>query len=113
MSSDKASDVLFLPNIITLKANRQAVLKCISEGSRPQANLEWKRNGKPIQTGVIPVTNTNPKLSPGLEYYPSVSNLQVTPSVEDHKSVISCAAFSPKLPKEKLENEVSLNILCE
>lgn len=43
----------------------------------------------------------------------SLSSLTIVPSADDDKATLGCAAYSPKLPDEALEDEVSLNVLCK
>ena len=101
---------------ITVKANTAEYLTCESTGSRPRAVLHWKRNGKLVTEGIItsPATAAGgAQFSNGYTYSSTISTLQIVPSVEDHNTVVSCIARSPKLPEETLEDEVSLNVLCK
>ena len=78
------------------------------------ATLVWKKNGKVISNGIFttpsPLTS---ETSANLYNAPAVSTLQILPTLEDHKAVVGCKAFSPSLPNESLEDEITLNVLCK
>ena len=103
-----------ITNMITVRSNREEYLTCESSGSRPRATLVWKKNGLVVTAGIYASPSADEQdLTHGFSYSPAVSTLLILPTIKDHKTTISCRAFSPKLPDEHLEDEVLLNVLCE
>ncbi|KAF2361538.1 CD80-like immunoglobulin C2-set [Trinorchestia longiramus] len=97
-------------NVITVRANREEYLTCESTGSRPQAQLVWKKNGIVVEGVAASPPPFDPPSSGRLT---SLSTLQIYPTVKDNKAVVSCKAFSPKLPEESIEDSATLNVLYQ
>uniref|UniRef100_A0A6A7G0P9 Protein turtle homolog A-like n=1 Tax=Hirondellea gigas TaxID=1518452 RepID=A0A6A7G0P9_9CRUS len=101
-------------NVVKVRVNREEYLTCEATGSRPPAKLIWKRNGRVIDTGVFTSpAPSEPYSSVGFAGSSALSTLQILPTLDDHRAVISCMAYSPKLPNEPLEDEVTLNVLYQ
>lgn len=102
--------------VVTVREAVEAHLACEAYGSRPQAFVMWRKNGRVVVNG-DELTTTQSSLvksqSRGTSNgdVASLSLLKLIPSLQDHKAVISCTTYNPKLPDEALMDDVSLNVL--
>ena len=106
---------------ISLQENVEAFLACEAYGSRPQAFIMWRKNGRveSNNNAVLSTTTTQSTITerkfdsvvPG--DVATMSLLRIIPTLNDHKSVISCITYNPKLPDEALMDDITLDIRCK
>ena len=111
---------------ITVVEGKESLFVCESYGSRPQASVMWNLNGRSL-SGENMTATAQPSLVDddasvsypssssnfGTERMASMSSVKIVPSLADHKAVLTCAAYSPKLPDQKVIEQATLNVLCK
>ncbi|CAG4932230.1 unnamed protein product [Parnassius apollo] len=86
----------------TLSSERYVNLVCVSEGSRPTAQLTWYQNNRKFKKGKI-IENSN-------ETWVS-SNLQFIPLPEDDGLYLKCQADNSALPGQSIEDAFKLDVV--
>ncbi|CAH2045584.1 unnamed protein product, partial [Iphiclides podalirius] len=86
----------------TMSSERYVTLMCVSEGSRPAAQLTWYKNNRKIKRGkVIEAAN---------ETWVS-SNLQFMPMPEDDGLYLKCQADNSAMPGQSIEDAIKLDVV--
>ena len=104
-----------LPSIFSVKENTEAHLACEAYGSRPQAFIMWRKNGRVItntEVGSTTQSSVTNNISTSGDAA-TLSLLTIVPTVADHETVISCTTYNSKLPDEVLMDEITLDVLCK
>jgi hypothetical protein len=89
-----------------LISGQQSEFECISNGSRPAAELQLFKGGKPLDT-----SNTTPEVKDGK----SVLRTTAILATADHQKTLTCQAMNPKLQKsdQVLEHSLQLDVQCK
>uniref|UniRef100_A0A6A7FZD0 Protein turtle homolog A-like n=4 Tax=Hirondellea gigas TaxID=1518452 RepID=A0A6A7FZD0_9CRUS len=103
--------------VLTIQEGKEARFACEAYGSRPQAFVLWKKNNRVIvNNDFVSTTQSTIMAARSLTMTgdaASISSLKMIPSLDDHKAIISCTTYSPKLPDEALVDHVILNVLYQ
>lgn len=80
-------------------------LRCLSEGGSPDPEIQWTRNGQPLEAE-IKWGERKDVATEGL--------LTINPTIEDHLAIYTCKTWNRAMRDgEKLEKSVTLNVHCK
>ncbi|XP_068619113.1 kin of IRRE-like protein 2 isoform X2 [Battus philenor] len=86
----------------TLSSERYVSLLCVSEGSRPAAQLTWYKNNRKFKRGKIVEAANDTWVS---------SNLQFMPLPEDDGLFLKCQADNSAMPGQSIEDAFKLDVV--
>ncbi|CAG9565372.1 unnamed protein product [Danaus chrysippus] len=86
---------------VTLSSERYVSLSCVSEGSRPPAQLTWFKDNRKFKRGKITDASNDTWVS---------STLQFMPLPEDDGVQIKCQADNNALPGQSIEDSFKLDV---
>ncbi|KAL0819742.1 hypothetical protein ABMA28_007790, partial [Loxostege sticticalis] len=86
----------------TLSSERYISLTCVSEGSRPPAQLTWFKDNRKLKRG---------KITEGANETWVSSNLQFMPLPEDDGVQVKCQADNSALPGQSIEDSFKLDVV--
>ncbi|XP_028164652.1 hemicentin-1-like, partial [Ostrinia furnacalis] len=86
----------------TLSSERYISLTCVSEGSRPPAQLTWYKENRKFKRGKITESMNETWVS---------SNLQFMPLPEDDGVQVKCQADNSALPGQSIEDAFKLDVV--
>ncbi|XP_053614105.1 protein turtle-like [Plodia interpunctella] len=92
--------VEILDKNVQLSADRSYEIECKTTGSKPEAQVTWWKNDRPVKRGVKNFSETNATLSV----------LTLVPESEDHNAEVVCRAENPRLPDAVIEDRWKLNV---
>ncbi|CAM1332075.1 Uncharacterised protein r2_g4104 [Pycnogonum litorale] len=84
-----------------LSAKKKSLLKCVSTGSRPPAQITWWKGSKKL-------TNSKEIVSKNKDMTTSVQSF--IPSSDDHGKYLSCRAENPSMSGSAIENGYRLEV---
>ncbi|OWR54783.1 turtle protein A, partial [Danaus plexippus plexippus] len=87
---------------VTLSSERYVSLSCVSEGSRPPAQLTWFKDNRKFKRGKITDASNDTWVS---------STLQFMPLPEDDGVQIKCQADNNALPGQSIEDSFKLDVV--
>ncbi|KAF2349095.1 CD80-like immunoglobulin C2-set [Trinorchestia longiramus] len=101
------------PRPLVVRENEETFLTCEAHGSRPQAFVIWQKDDRVIDMQDTASTTQFPSHSSHSRERDtgSISTLKFVPTKRDHGKVISCTAYSPKLPDESVVDRIKLHVL--
>ncbi|XP_028038634.1 nephrin [Bombyx mandarina] len=85
-----------------LLAGSAATIRCVSEGSRPPAQISWFKDNRSFSKNMIS-DHSNETWS--------LSALVFTPAPTDHGTTIKCVAANPSLPTKTINDQLLLNVV--
>ncbi|CAG9789231.1 unnamed protein product [Diatraea saccharalis] len=86
----------------TLSSERYVSLTCVSEGSRPPAQLTWYKDNRKFKRGKISESMNETWVS---------SNVQFMPLPEDDGVLLKCQADNSALPGQSIEDSFKLDVV--
>ncbi|CAB3246046.1 unnamed protein product [Arctia plantaginis] len=98
----KPNLVEILNKPVTLSSERYVTLTCVSEGSRPPAQLTWYKDNRKFKRGKIKETFNDTWAS---------SQMQFMPLPEDDGVQLKCQADNNALPGQSLEDSFKLDVV--
>ncbi|XP_072929973.1 neural cell adhesion molecule 1-like [Epargyreus clarus] len=98
----KPTRVEILNKPVTLSSERYVSLTCVSEGSRPPAQLTWFKDNRKFKRGKIIDAMNETWVS---------SSLQFMPLPEDDGVQLKCTADNSALPGQSIEDSLKLDVV--
>ncbi|XP_022257956.1 nephrin-like, partial [Limulus polyphemus] len=84
-----------------LSAGIEVKVICESSGSRPPAQITWRKDNHPI-SGSIQVYSINQSIA--------ISELMLLPAREDNGKTLTCMSNNPKIPESNIEDKWKLTV---
>ncbi|KOB70398.1 Turtle-like protein A [Operophtera brumata] len=107
------TNLVMKPNMVeiqskpaTLSSERYVNLVCVSEGSRPAAQLTWYKDNRKFKSSRVKTAQANN------ETWVS-SQIQFMPLPEDDGTQIKCQADNSALPGQSIEDSFKLDVVCD
>ncbi|CAG9136310.1 unnamed protein product [Plutella xylostella] len=107
--SNNVNEPNMRPNLVeivnkpaSLSSERAVNLTCVSEGSRPPAQLTWYKDNRKFRRGKVVEWSNETWVS---------SSLQLVPLPEDDGSVVKCQADNSALPGQSIEDSFKLDVV--
>ncbi|XP_028038629.1 neural cell adhesion molecule 1-like [Bombyx mandarina] len=98
----KPNMIEILNKPVTLSSERHVTLTCVSEGSRPSAQLTWFKDNRKFKRG---------KVTEGTNETWVSSQLMFTPLPDDDNVQLKCQADNNALPGQSIEDSFKLNVV--
>ncbi|KAG7298039.1 hypothetical protein JYU34_018804 [Plutella xylostella] len=86
----------------SLSSERAVNLTCVSEGSRPPAQLTWYKDNRKFRRGKVVEWSNETWVS---------SSLQLSPLPDDDGAVVKCQADNSALPGQSIEDSFKLDVV--